>query len=131
MRSAPRTASTTSRCATASPRLASCGRRATARSSARKEPSMRFVERVAGRVGSVAVLATLAACSTFGGKAADSTAPEAAASTNAKPAATAKDSAAPAPSVQQPQLTPVSPAVQRAFDDARKALAAGRTAEAE
>ena len=91
---------------------------------------MRFAERVASRVGTVAVLAALAACSTFGGKAADSTAPAAAASTNAKPAATAKDSAAPAPSVQ-PQLKPVSPAVQRAFDDARKALAAGRITEAE
>ena len=91
---------------------------------------MRFVERVACRVGAVAVLATLAACSSFGGKAADSTAPEAAAPTNAKGATTAKASAAPAPSVQ-PQLTPVSPAVQRAFDDARKALAAGRITEAE
>ena len=39
--------------------------------------------------------------------------------------------AAAAPASAKPELPPISPAVQRAFDAARQSLAAGRTAEAE
>lgn len=37
----------------------------------------------------------------------------------------------PAPLVAKPDLAPIAPAVQRAFDDARQALASGRIVEAE
>jgi tetratricopeptide (TPR) repeat protein len=47
---------------------------------------------------------------------------------NGAPAASA---AAPAPKPAAPPPPPVDPAVQRAFDDARRALDAGKTAEAE
>lgn len=94
---------------------------------------MRFAERLVRRVGVVAMLGTLAACSSFGGKSASSSAPEAAPA-SAKPAApanaAAKEAAA-ATAKAQSMLVPVRPDVQRAYDGARQSLAAGRTAEAE
>jgi tetratricopeptide (TPR) repeat protein len=54
--------------------------------------------------------------------------------TAAKPAAAPTSAAAKpaaAPPTPAPGATPVNPAVQRAFDSARQALAAGRTADAE
>ncbi len=89
---------------------------------------MRFAERLI-RTGSLVAASTmLSACAIFGEQSAT---PDAAAPADAKtvPAAkSAKDTAATA--APKPEV-PVSPTVQRAFDNARQALAAGRTAEAE
>ena len=49
----------------------------------------------------------------------------------APPAAPAKDAPAAGAAIAKPELPPVNPAVQRAFDSARQALAAGQTTEAE
>lgn len=92
---------------------------------------MRFADRSVRWVGVVAMNAMLAACASFGGKSATAPAPEAA-PTSAKPAAAAPAKADGAATAKtQPLLPPINPATQRAFDTARQALAAGRTAEAE
>jgi Flp pilus assembly protein TadD len=93
---------------------------------------MRYVERTLVRLAWIAAVMTLAACSTLPGLTTQ-TASEPAA-VIAKPAqataAPAKQAVAPtAKPVAEP--APVSPAVQRAYDAARQALAAGRNAEAE
>ena len=89
---------------------------------------MRFAERLMRTVSVIAVSTILAACAMLDETPASphSTAPADVKSATA--AKTAKDAAVPA--TVKPE-TPVSPAVQRAFDGARQALAAGRTAEAE
>ena len=72
--------------------------------------------------------ALLAACTSMTGKPAGAPTAVDAAPAAAKTATpTAPANAAPA----KPDLAPVAAPVQRAFDDARQALAAGRTAEAE
>ncbi len=96
---------------------------------------MRFAERSL-RIGClIAASATLAACAMFDDKSAP------APSSAAAPAATAdaKGVSAPAASakgptgstIASPEAPPINPTVQRTFDSARQALAAGRTAEAE
>jgi tetratricopeptide (TPR) repeat protein len=73
-----------------------------------------------------AACAALAACAMF-----DKAAPAGGAPAEAKAtptAATGKEAAAP---VAKPETPPISPAAQRAYDTARQALAAGRTADAE
>jgi Flp pilus assembly protein TadD len=93
---------------------------------------MRFADRALRLAWLLGATILLAACSTLAGKPvpeavpapAPAAATDAAATTPAGKAA-AKDAPA------APALPPVSPAVQRAFDSARQALAAGRTAEAE
>ena len=89
---------------------------------------MRFAERLMRTVSVIAVSTILAACAMLDETPASphSTAPADVKSATA--AKTAKDAAVPA--TVKPE-TPVSPAVQRAFDGARQALAGGRTAEAE
>jgi Flp pilus assembly protein TadD len=91
---------------------------------------MRFAERSVRWACLVAGVATLAACSSFGSKKAE---PAAAAVAPASPttAPPPKESAAAAPEVAPPAPPPIAPDVQRAFDAARQALAAGRMAEAE
>lgn len=92
---------------------------------------MRFVERSFALAGTVAVITTFAGCSTLGGLTGASTAPAPAAA-SAKPAAAAAPAKeATAPAAQAAELTPISPPVQRAYDSARQALAAGRAADAE
>ena len=97
---------------------------------------MRSAERSIRLSCLVAVSAMLAACAMFGDKPAPSpsstpaSASPAAGKAGASSAASAKDPAAGA-ALAKPELQPVSPAVQRAFDTARQALAAGQTAEAE
>jgi Flp pilus assembly protein TadD len=89
---------------------------------------MRFADRSLQWVGLAATIALLTACATSPDKSTAATA-----STNAA-APTAESIKQAAPSAQaaaQPELPPISPAVQRAFDTARQALAAGRTVEAE
>jgi Flp pilus assembly protein TadD len=84
---------------------------------------MRFAERSI-RLAWLAIGAiALAGCESFGRKP-EPPAPAAAPAAAAKPAQSAPVAATPEP-------PPVNPAVQRAFDAARQALAAGRTAEAE
>lgn len=89
---------------------------------------MRFAERLT-RIGSFIAAGTmLSACAMFGDTPAT---PDAAAPVDRKSATAAqvvKDAAA-GPAAK-PDV-PVSPAVQRAYDSARQALAAGRTPEAE
>lgn len=88
---------------------------------------MRFAERLLQPIGLGVAGALLAACTAI-----DLRGPPA-------PAEAAKNAAAAAPArkAEQPSAmptvehAPVSPAAQRAFDSARHALAAGRTAEAE
>jgi Flp pilus assembly protein TadD len=92
---------------------------------------MPFVDRLWSAACVVAACALLGACSTFGSKAAPAAQPKAA---DAKPAD--RTALAPAPATAAPAApvvadAPVSPAVQRAYDTARQALAAGRTADAE
>jgi tetratricopeptide (TPR) repeat protein len=95
---------------------------------------MRFAERSL-RIGClVAASATLAACAVFDDKSvpvpSSATAP--AASAEAKSAATAASAKGPAGlTIANPESPPINPIVQRSFDSARQALAAGRTAEAE
>jgi Flp pilus assembly protein TadD len=89
---------------------------------------MRFAERLIRSGCLVAASTLLAACAMFGDKSAS---PNPATATDAKTASAAtpaKEEAGPA--TAKPEL-PVSPAVQRDFDAARQALAAGRTTEAE
>jgi tetratricopeptide (TPR) repeat protein len=81
---------------------------------------MRSAERALRWLGAGVLMVALGACSTFGDKAA---AP-AAASPAAAPPQTAAATAKLAPQ-------PVTPAVQRAYDGARQALASGQTADAE
>lgn len=88
---------------------------------------MRSAERWRRRVGLSAASALLAACTVIGGNVARAPADAKQADAAAVPAKVSQ--AVPAPAVPMP--TPVSPATQRAFDAARQALAAGRTAEAE
>ncbi len=91
---------------------------------------MRFADRLIRTACVVAVSAMLAACAMFDQKEApspaSSPAPGTAADAKAKATATApaKDAAA------KPEV-PINPTVQRAFDSARQALAAGNTTEAE
>jgi tetratricopeptide (TPR) repeat protein len=95
---------------------------------------MRFAERPL-RIGCLlAASATLAACAMFDDPSAPapSSATAPAASADAKSAATAASAKAPAGlTIASPESPPINPTVQRSFDSARQALAAGRTAEAE
>jgi Flp pilus assembly protein TadD len=97
---------------------------------------MRSAERAIRRAGIAIASAALAACATPSVRTADVPAPVPAkppveAPAPAASAASAASKAlAPAASARV-ELPPVDPAVQRAFDAARQALAAGRTAEAE
>lgn len=96
---------------------------------------MRFAERSL-RIGClIAASATLAACAMFDDKSASapSSAAAPAAPADAKGASAAATPAkGPAgPTIATSELPPLSPGVQRSFDSARQALAAGRTAEAE
>jgi len=70
-----------------------------------------------------AIGATVAACSSFGGHGGQGTQ----SATDAKPAS----GATAAPAAPAADATPVDPAVQRAFESARRALIGGRTDEAE
>jgi Flp pilus assembly protein TadD len=89
---------------------------------------MRFVERLIRTGGMVAASTMLVACALLDEKPAS---PDAAAPADVKSATAAKSAKdAAGPATAKPE-TPVSPAVQRAFDGARQALVAGRTAEAE
>ena len=88
---------------------------------------MRFAERSLATVVLLSAGALLAACTAIGGKPAE--APAAAQPSDAAAAPAGKSAAAPAAVAAEP--APVSPAAQRAYDSARQALAAGRTAEAE
>jgi Flp pilus assembly protein TadD len=87
-----------------------------------------FADHLVRIAGIGAASAMLAACTSFGDKA-PSPAPAAPAGAKAAPAAVAKEPAAPL--AAKPEAPPLSPAVQRAYDTSRQALAAGRTAEAE
>lgn len=78
-------------------------------------------------MGLAAASVTLAACASLGGVFGEPSPTPAAA---AKPDATADGKAAGA-AAPKPAAAAVSPASQRAFDTARQAMAAGRTAEAE
>lgn len=89
---------------------------------------MRSAERLIRSGCLVAASTLLAACAMFGDKS-PSPDPTTAADVKTASAATPANQAA-APATAKPEL-PVSPAVQRDFDAARQALAAGRTAEAE
>jgi tetratricopeptide (TPR) repeat protein len=95
---------------------------------------MRFAERSL-RIGClIAASAALAACAMFDDKPAPapSSATAPGASADAKSAATAASATGPAGStIASPESPPINPTVQRSFDSARQALAAGRTAEAE
>ncbi len=89
---------------------------------------MRFAERLI-RTGSLVAAGTvLSACAMFGDQSAT---PDAAAPVDAKAAPAAKSAQDAAATAAPKPEVPVSPTVQRAFDNARQALAAGRTAEAE
>jgi len=97
---------------------------------------MRFVDRLIRTAFPVAASAMLASCAMFADKPAPSSAPAAApaAPADAKSAAAAASGARSAgntPAVARPAPPPIDPNVQRAYDAARQALAAGRTAEAE
>ena len=88
---------------------------------------MRSVDRLIRSVCLGAACAALAACAMFDKAAAP--AGGAPAEAKATPSvATGKEAAAP---VAKPETPPISPAAQRAYDTARQALAAGRTADAE
>jgi Flp pilus assembly protein TadD len=89
---------------------------------------MRFAERLMRTAGLIAASTLLSACAMLDDKPASPDTNAAADVKLATAAKSAKDAAGP---VSAKPETPVSPAVQRAFDDARQALAAGRTAEAE
>lgn len=96
---------------------------------------MRFAER-SFRIGClIAASATLAACAMFDDKAAPAPSSAAAPATTSDAkvgSATAASAKGPAgPTIAAAELPPLSPTVQRSFDTARQALAAGRTAEAE
>lgn len=87
---------------------------------------MRSVDRLIRSVCLGAACAALSACAMFDKAAVPAGgAPETKA---ASAAATGKEAAAP---VAKPETPPISPAAQRAYDTARQALAAGRTADAE
>jgi Flp pilus assembly protein TadD len=95
---------------------------------------MRFADRLA----SMAACALLASCSTLPelqflttDKPADTPAAAAPAQTKLANAAASATKVAAAPASAAAPPAPVSPAVQRAFDQARQSLAAGRTADAE
>lgn len=96
---------------------------------------MRFAERSLRIGGLIAATAALAACAIFDDKSAPTPPSTAAPATSAdakdvsRAAPSAKGPAGPA--IAQPELPALNPAVQRSFDTARQALAAGRTAEAE
>ncbi len=93
---------------------------------------MRFAERLFRTGCLVAASTMLAACAMFDDKPAPSSTAAPAASADAKSAATAASAKGPAgPTIANPELPPINPTVQRSFDSARQALAAGRTAEAE
>jgi tetratricopeptide (TPR) repeat protein len=87
---------------------------------------MRSVDRLIRSVCLGAACAALAACAMFDKAAAPGGAPAEAKAATA--AATGKEAAA---SGTKPETPPISPAAQRAYDTARQALAAGRTADAE
>jgi Flp pilus assembly protein TadD len=95
---------------------------------------MRFAEH-AIRLGCLAaVSAMLSACAMFAEKPEQAQSPASATPAGAKiaaPATVPAKQAAAAPALAKPELAPISPTVQRDFDTARQALAAGRTAEAE
>lgn len=95
---------------------------------------MRSAERSMHLIAIGLAAVVLGACATVGDKP-SSQAPAAAAKPAAQAAATpeaAPAKAAPAPAAAaKAEPPPVNPAVQRAFDAARQALAAGRVAEAE
>jgi tetratricopeptide (TPR) repeat protein len=95
---------------------------------------MRFVERLIRTSCLAAASAALAACALFDDKptTSQSPSPGVGAPSDVKagaPGAAAKGVVA-APAIAKPE-SPISPNVQRAFDTARQALAAGQTAEAE
>ena len=94
-------------------------------------PFAEFADRLIRIVGLVAASAMLAACAMFGDKPASPTEAEPADAKTAPAAARAEAKATPAAVPAKPEPPPVNPAVQRSFDSARQALAAGRTAEAE
>jgi len=96
---------------------------------------MRFAERSL-RIGClIAASATLAACAMFDDKSApapsSAAAPAATADAKGVSAAAASARGPAGPTFANPELPPINPTVQRTFDSARQALAAGRTAEAE
>jgi tetratricopeptide (TPR) repeat protein len=87
---------------------------------------MRSAERLLASTGLAAASALLAACASLGGVFGEpSPTPAAAAKPDAAADSKPAGAAAPKPAAA------VSPAAQRAFDAARQAMAAGRTAEAE
>jgi Flp pilus assembly protein TadD len=75
--------------------------------------------------------ALLAACTALPNPFAPSTPGGAPSGVKAASTTVAEAGAKPAPPAAKPDPAPVAPAVQRAFDDARQALATGNTAEAE
>jgi tetratricopeptide (TPR) repeat protein len=93
---------------------------------------MRSAERLLAALSLVAASAALTACATIGellGTApATTSGPEPSAAQPGKPTTDPKKAAA-APAAKSEAV--ISPAAQRAFDSARQAMAAGRTAEAE
>jgi Flp pilus assembly protein TadD len=95
---------------------------------------MRFADRLIRTACLVAVSAMLAACAMFDQKEApspaSSPAPGTAADAKAKATAAAPVNDAAGAAMTKPEV-PISPTVQRAFDSARQALAAGNTTEAE
>jgi tetratricopeptide (TPR) repeat protein len=96
---------------------------------------MRFAERLL-RIGClIAASATLAACAMFDDKSASApssaTAPGATADAKGVTAAAASAKGPAGPTIPRPESPPINPTVQRTFDAARQALAAGHTAEAE
>jgi Flp pilus assembly protein TadD len=98
---------------------------------------MRFAERWFRGLVALIAAALLSACAMFGDKKAEPPAPTVAsgaaapAPAKAAAAAPAAKEAAAAAVPAKPEPPPINPTVQRAFDAARQALAAGRTAEAE
>lgn len=92
---------------------------------------MRFADRSIRLALAVAAGTMLAACAALEEKPAQPVSPPAAAAKASTSAAAPAGKAAVAAKPAGPAQPPVDPAVQRAFDGARQALAAGRTAEAE
>jgi tetratricopeptide (TPR) repeat protein len=85
---------------------------------------MRSVDALLRQALAAAICATVAACSSLGGHGGEG----ASSATDAKPAAGATAAPAAPPAAD---AAPVDPAVQRAFESARRALIGGRTDEAE
>lgn len=97
---------------------------------------MRSAESTLRRLLAALAMVVLAACSSAPSRKAPAPAaatekPVAAAAPAPKEAAPATASKEAVPAAARPDPTPIDPAAQRAFDGARQALAAGRTAEAE